>query len=165
MLFNKSLTDGVFPTCYKKSDIVPLYKSKNKLIKTNYRPISLLPVMSKVLEKLIYKRTYNFLDRNKTLYVSQYGFRSKHSCENAISELVSEVLKNKTNKKHTMALFLDLSKAFDTLDHQLLLKKLELYGVRGITLNWFTSYLSSRSLQVKCLEKTNNLPIYSEEYV
>ena len=73
-LFNLSLTNGEFPEMYKKSDVVQLYKSRNKLIRTNYRPISLLPVMSKILEKIVYKRVYSFLDKNNTLYVSHYGF-------------------------------------------------------------------------------------------
>ena len=89
----------------------------------NYRPISLLITLSKILEKLIYKRTYSFLQMSKQLYNSQYGFRMGHSCENAITELVSEILKGKGTNKYTVALFLDLSKAFDSLQHSTLLEK------------------------------------------
>ena len=94
-------------------------------------------------------RTYDFLDTSGQLYSSQYGFRSKHSCENAISELIRQIVKGHERQKHTAAIFLDLSKAFDTLDHALLLKKLEIYGIRGIALDWFSSYLTDRSMRVK----------------
>ena len=82
-----------------------------------------------MLEKLVYQRTYNFLDHNGQIYHSQYGFRTKHSCENAISKLVSNVIKNQQNGKYTATLFLDLSKAFDMLDYKLLLYKMENYGI------------------------------------
>ena len=121
ILFNTSLESGIFPESYKKSDVVPLFKSKNKIYVTNYHPLSLLPVISKVLEKVVYCRTYNFLDANDQIFISQYGFHSGHSCENAVSELASEILKGRNNNENTLALFLDLSKAFDTLDHDLLL--------------------------------------------
>ena len=85
--------------------------------------------MSKILEKILYKRTYAFLDDNNQIVHSQYGFRSKHRCENVIGDLVSQILKNQQQNKYTAALFLDLSKAFDTLNHEFLLNKLEIYGV------------------------------------
>ena len=91
-------------------------------------------------------RTYNFLDTSGQLYSSQYGFRSKHSCENAISELIGQIVKGHERQEHTAAIFLDLSKAFDTLDHELLLKKLEIYRIRGIAFDWFSSYLTDRSM-------------------
>ena len=149
IVFNKSLEMGIFPCLMKNAEVIPLYKNKEKDLCINYRPISLLMTMSKLLEKIVYKRTYNFLDTTGQLYSSQYGFRSKHSCENAISELIGQVVKGHERKEHTAAIFLDLSKAFDTLDHGLLLKKLELYGIRGDALGWFTSYLSNRKMRVK----------------
>ena len=133
----------------KNAEVIPLYKNKEKDLCINYRPISLLMTMSKLLEKIVYKRTYDFLDTTGQLYSSQYGFRSKHSCENAISELVGQVVKGHNRKEHTAAIFLDLLKAFDALDHSLLLKKLELHGIRGNALCWFTSYLSNRKMRVK----------------
>ena len=108
---------------------MPLYKSKEKYLTNNYRPISLLITISKLLEKVIYKRTYSFLQASNQLYDSQYNFREGHSCENAISELVGEILKNKENNKFTVSLFLDLSKAFDSLKHSTLLDKMEIYGI------------------------------------
>ena len=98
----------------------------------------------------MYSRTYKFLDENNQIYRSQYGFRAKHSCEHAIGELVSNIVKNQQKEKYTASLFLDLSKAFDTLDHKLLLQKLEIYGIHGVALQWFESYLSDRKLRVKC---------------
>ena len=109
-------------------------------------------------------RTYNFLDANDQIFISQYGFCSGHSCENAVSELTSEILKGKNNNKNTIALFLDLSKVFDTLDHDLLLKKLEIYGIQGIALDWFKSYLKSQSLHVKCFDKSIGNVVYSDDY-
>ena len=148
-IFNQSIACGIFPDKMKLAEIVPLYKTKSRTEPGNYRPISLLPTISKVLEKIMYKRTYKFLTENNQIYHSQYGFRAGHSCENAIGDLVSHVLKNQQQNKYTASLFLDLSKAFDTLNHDLLLQKLEIYGVRGTALNWFCSYLSGRKLRVK----------------
>ena len=141
IIFNKSLTEGKFPELMKLADIVPIHKSKEKFLTTNYRPISLLITVSKLLDKVIYKRTYAFLNSTGQLYQSQYGFRAQHSCENAVRELVGEIVKGHEHKKHTVAVFLDLSKAFDTLCHKILLAKLERYGIRGTNLNWFESYL------------------------
>ena len=98
----------------------------------------------------MYKRTYGHLEKNEQLYKSQYGFRSNHSCEHAVSELVGEVLKANDCNKYTISVFLDLSKAFDTLRHTILYSKLERYGIRGTCLDWYKSYLSERSLKLKC---------------
>ena len=114
-LFNQSMLSGTFPEQMKLTDVVPLYKSKERYLTSNYRPISLLITLSKILEKVIYKRTYQFLNQSNQFYNSQYGFRSHHSCEHAIAELVGNILKNKENGKTTISLFLDLSKAFDSL--------------------------------------------------
>ena len=148
--FNKSIEEGTFPTCMKDADTVPLFKSKCKLDCNNYRPISLLITLSKLLEKIIYKRTIAFLEKYDILFSSQYGFRKKHSCSDALMELVSEILKNKENGIYTACVFLDLSKAFDTLDPAILLKKMHNYGIRGKANSWFKSYLSNRRLRVRC---------------
>ena len=164
LIFNKSMTEGKFPEAMKLADVVPLYKSKDRHLTTNYRPISLLPTISKVLEKLIYKRTYSHLDNTGQIYHEQYGFRAKHSCADAISQLIGDVIKNKSVGKFTLSLFLDLSKAFDTLNHRTLLKKLEIYGIRGVCLDWFNSYLTNRQLRVKCVTGSSGQLEYSDKY-
>ena len=141
IIFNKSLTEGKFPDLMKLADIVPIHKAKEKYLTTNYRPISLLITISKLLEKVMYKRTYNFLTHTDQLYQSQYRFRAQHSCENAIGELIGEIVKGQEHRKHTLAVFLDLSKAFDTLSHKILLTKLERYGLgehagNGLKVTW-----------------------------
>ena len=163
-LYNESIEQGVFPTVMKYAEVVPLYKGGTSIDSSNYRPISLLITLSKVLEKLIYKRTYNFLDSTGQLYNSQYGFRSKHSCENAVMELISEIVKNQSKNKHTLAIFLDLSKAFDTLQHSVLFSKLDQYGIRGNSLDWFKSYLTNRSLRVKCVTSSTGRMEKSEDF-
>ena len=149
-LFNASLKQGKFPSNMKLSEVILLHKGKSRDAPENYRPISLLITISKVLEKLVYKRVYGFLDSNGSLYTSQYRFRSNHLTDNAVTELLGEVLKNLENKKYTLAIFLNLSKAFDTLEHEIVIKKLTRYGIRGTCLKWFKSYLSNRSMRLKC---------------
>ena len=162
MIYNSSLNCGIFPELMKRADISPLFKSKLQCETNNYRPISLLITISKILEKLVYKRTYLFLEKTNQIYKSQYGFRSQHSCENAVSELASEVIKGFQDGLYTAALFLDLSKAFDTLEHDVLLLKLEKYGIRGTVLSWFKSYLCNRKIRVKCQVASSGKMEYSE---
>ena len=101
-IFNRSLQDGNFPDHMKHADVIPLHKSKCKQERNNYRPILLLLTMSKLLEKIIYKRTYQFLENTNQLYVSQYDFRSKHSCEHMVSELLSEIIMGHEWKRKTV---------------------------------------------------------------
>ena len=135
VIINQSITEGEFPNDMKAADESPLYKSKERYMVTNYRPISLLITMSKILEKVVYSRVYNFPVETEQLYQSQYGFRTGHSCQNAISELIGNVLKNQEENKLTKGVFIDLSKAFDTLSHNILIKKLQKYGIRGTPSN------------------------------
>ena len=149
-VFNKSMVKGIFPSVMKLAEVVPLYKSKERYLENNYRPISLLMTISKILEKIIYTRVYSFLQDTGQIYDNQYGFRANHSCEHAVGQLVGSVVKGLENRHNVACIMLDLSKAFDTIDHTILLAKLELYGVRGQPLAWFKSYLTDRKLRVKC---------------
>ena len=148
-IFNTSLMEGSFPDRMKVAEIIPFYKGKEMDNMINYWPISLLITLSKLLEKIMYRRLYSILECNNILYNSQYGFRSRRSCKQAITELVGYILQSKNHNKHCASIFLDLSKAFDTLDHSVLLQKLERYGIRGTAQDWFSSYLSGRQLVAK----------------
>ena len=151
---NASIETGAFPDIMKKAIVIPLYKNNSREIVSNYRPISLLITISKLIEKVIYKQVYNYLNTTGQIYDSQYGFRAAHSCEHAVGELLGSIVKNAQLGKDTIALMLDLSKAFDTLQHSVIFRKLDKYGLRGNCLSWFKSYLTGRSLQVKCYDKS-----------
>ena len=119
--------------------------------------------MSKVLEKIMYQRVYTFLDLHGVLYQSQYGFHNKHSCSQAINELTGKILQAKEAGLHSSSIFLDLSKAFNTLDHRVLLQKLDRYGIRSNANEWFSSYLSNRSLTARIQTKPGTIT-YSESF-
>ena len=113
----------------KLGEIVPLHKSKCREEVENYRPISLLLTISKLLEKIIYQHVYGFLTKSGQLYQSQYGFRKNHACDHAVGELVSKIVKHLQKNNYTACILLDLSKAFDTLQHSVIFAKLERYGI------------------------------------
>ena len=165
IITNASISQGIFPEIMKNALIVPLYKAKNRELVTNYRPISLLLTISKLIEKIVYKQVYDYLNATGQIYTSQYGFRSAHSCEHAIGELLGGIVKNIQLGKDTVTLMLDLSKAFDTLQHSVVYKKLERYGLRGNCLSWFQSYLTNRTLQVKCTSIAGTKAISNREKV
>ena len=162
--FNRSMTEGKFPECMKLAEVVPLHKGGKTNIPNNYRPISLLMTLSKILEKIMYKRVYTFLIDTNQLYSSQYGFRSQHSCDHAINELLCAIIKNLERQWTTISIFLDLSKAFDTLEHSTIFKKLDRYGIRGQALEWFKNYLTNHTLRVKCKTGDKCLETISDTY-
>ena len=164
IIFNQSMSTGTFPDLMKLAEVIPLYKGKEKDMVVNYRPISLLITISKVLKKIAYHWVYNYLDKNDILYDSQYGFRNRRSCEQAITEFIGQILQAKEEGKSSASIFPDLSKAFDTLNHEVLLCKLDRYWVRGITNKWFSSYLTDRSLRVKVTLGTNKT-VYSDKFL
>ena len=129
----------------KIAKIVPIYKVKDKTDMGNHRPISLLPTVSKILEKAVHHRLYSYCKTEIILYADQYGFQPQGSTIDAIAKFTSTVALSTENKDTTMAVFLDLSKAFDTIDHNILLDKLNYYGIRGLALEWFRNYLSDRT--------------------
>ena len=148
----------------KLAEVVPLYKGKEHYLEMNYRPISLLTTISKVLEKIVYQRIYSFLQNTGQLYDNQYGFRESHSCEHAIGQVINGIVKGLENRVSSACMLLDLSKAFDTIEHSIMLEKLALYGIRGNALSCFKSYLSGRSLRVKCRTVSSATNQTSEEY-
>ena len=160
-IYNQSLLTGVIPNDLKIAIVTPVFKANNKKEFSNYRPISVLPCFSKILEKIMYKRVVKYLDKHNMLFESQYGFRKKkHSTNLATIELVTKILQAIDNNEYTIGVFLDLAKAFDTVNHEILLKKLEHYGIRGIALEWFQNYLTNRKQIIKYkLEKSESLTI------
>ena len=148
ILINKSMTEGVFPKELKVAKVTPIYKGKDKTEFNNYRPISLLNVISKIYEKIMHNRLYKFCDRFKILHEGQYGFRTGRSTIDALTELCGKIYKGIDNNNNILAVNLDLSKAFDLIDHNILLQKLSMYGIRGNALAWFKSYLNNRKLCV-----------------
>lgn len=148
-IFNKCLNTGVFPKCLKKAVVVPIYKSGSKDQVTNYRPISLLPSMSKILEKIINNRLYKYLEDKSILSKRQFGFRPKMSTDNAVHHLTAYLAQELDNGNHTVGIFLDLAKAFDTVSIPILLRKLEAIGIRETQLKLFKSYLEERTQCVK----------------
>ena len=141
---NQSLLTGIFPDHLKIAKIIPLYKKSDETLLDNYRPISLLPTISKIFEKAVFKQLYDYFEENKLFYESQFGFRKGHSTELACLELIDKITEELDKGHVPIAIFLDLSKAFDTLDHTILLSKLQHYGIQDTPLKWFESYLSNR---------------------
>ena len=143
-VFNKCISDGYFPTELKDGCITPIYKGGTKTELNNYRPICSLLPFSKIFERIIYDRMINFIEQNDILSITQYGFRNGLSTENAIINFIDKIHTGLEKRQHTAAIFMDLSKAFDVLDHQILAKKLEHYGFRDNFLNLLLDFISNR---------------------
>ena len=148
-LFNMSIQNGTYPSKLKFAKVIPVHKGNDELIPTNYRPISLLSIFNRILEKLVCIRIKNFLDKYNILFRSQYGFREKHSTQHAILDIVNQIQTNMDNNLFSCGIFIDLQKAFDTVNHAILVKKLHFYGIRGVVNDWFLSYLSNRTQTVQ----------------
>ena len=145
-LINLSLETGFVPKEFKIAKVVPIFKSGDKHDYNNYRPISLLSSFSKLMEKVVARQVVGFINYHNLLYKHQYGFRAKHNCSQPVLHF-SEKIYNALNQKPsltTLAIFIDLKKAFDTVNHEILLKKLDHYGFRGISNQWFANYLNDR---------------------
>ena len=135
LIVYQMLTTGIFPDKLKIAKVIPLFKKGDKSIFSNYRPISLLPSISKLFEKVIYQQLYKYFEDSNLFYESHYGFRKGHSTELASLELVNRLLYKMDKGEVPLAIFIDLSKAFDTLDHDILLYKLKCYGLTGNSIN------------------------------
>ena len=147
-IINQSFSTGVFPNCLKIARVIPLFKSGDSTNLNNYRPISILSIISKIFERIVHTQLISFLNRFKLLSPSQFGFRKNFSTSHAITETLQFIYDNIDNDYITLAFFLDFSKAFDCVRHDILLKKMYRYGVRGIALDWFKSYLHNRQQYV-----------------
>lgn len=159
-LINQCLEQSVFPDALKIAKVIPVYKKDNSKLLSNYRPISLLPAVSKVFEKVMCNRLHEHFLSNNLWYQSQYGYRAKHSTQYAAIEICEKIFQSFQNNDVPLAIFLDLSKAFDTLDHEVLMYKLEHYGVIGNSLALIRSYLSDRKQYVSYENKvSSNLPL------
>ena len=144
IIFNKSLEEGNFPNLLKIAKVIPIYKGGDNDNPVNYRPISLLSIFDKIFEKIVYSRLQSFITKNKVLYKFQYGFRKNHANSDALIDVMEYIYNSLDEGKCVFGIFIDLKKAFDTVSHHILLDKLKHYGIRGIALNWFTSYLKNR---------------------
>ena len=144
-ILNLSLLNGIFPETLKKSKTVPIFKSGSKSELNNYRPISIQSVFSKILEKIVYIQLDNFINTNSIVIDNQFGFQKHKSTTSAIITLTDYILHAFDDKKFVIGIFLDFKKAFDTVNHPILLKKLDHIGIRGVTLEWFRSYLENRT--------------------
>jgi hypothetical protein len=147
--YNVFLSKGIFPSTLKMGQVTPIFKKGDAQLFENYRPVSTLPLFGKIFEKIIYSRLYDYLISNNILYDKQFGFRKNHSTSHAVNYSVDYIMSCKEKREHVVAIFIDLSKAFDTIDHSKLLQKLENYGIRGTTLELIRSYLKERSQVIK----------------
>ena len=159
-IFNLSFHTGTFPDKMKVAKVIPFFKEGDKHMFSNYRPVSLLSQFSKILEKIFVQKLDCFIENNGLLNECQYGFRTGRSTASAVMNIVEDITSAIDKKLYTIGVFIDLKKAFDTIDHSLLLKKLRTYGMRGVVLDWLTSYLTNRQQYTQFANNTSgNLEI------
>lgn len=148
-IINLSFETGIFPEDLKIAKVIPIFKNKGSNQDcNNYRPISLLSNVDKIFEKLVHSRLISYLNKQNILFKRQFGFRKGHSTIHTLINLTEEIRQHLENGQFSCGVFIDLQKAFDTVDHNILLRKLELYGIRGVVNKWFHSYLSNRKQYV-----------------
>ena len=155
-IINLPIQSVIVPDRMKIARVIPIFKSGDSSLLTNYRPVSVLPVFSKLLGKVVYNRILKYLDKHCILFRNQYGFRKGHSTSFALLHLFEKLSSAIDRREYTVGIYLDLSKAFDTVDFDILFDKLEHYGIRGIALNWIKDYFSRRSQFVQFNEHCSN---------
>lgn len=148
-MLNISFEETEFPPFLKQSLVIPIYKKDDPLAIENYRPISLLSTISKIIEKIVINRIDNFLNKFKILRREQHGFRAEHSTETAVTEFVQHVYDLLDRKEYVLGFFFDLSRAFDCLNFELILTKMQTLGLRGKIMEWIESYLRGRTMKIK----------------
>ena len=159
-IFEMSLKFATFPNYWKMANIVPIFKNGKKCEVSNYRPVSLLPILGKILEKFVHEHVTQFFENHNLLSDRQGGFRKNHSTLSSITDLTNDIFNAINSKEVTVATFFDLKKAFDTVNHSILQKKLEKMGIRGILLQWFENYLNNRFQKTICnnnISESNNV--------
>ena len=149
-LFNKCISDAIFPQSLKIACVIPIHKKGVTSDPSNFRPISMLPVMSKIFERLIFNRFSKFFSDHSVFTPTQFGFMKNKSTLDAIVNLTEQLYESLNSREHAITVFIDYSKAFDTVNHAILLSKLEKYGIRGLPLKLIRSYLLDRTQVVKC---------------
>ena len=147
-IINLSIGTQQFPSSWKIAKVIPLFKKDNPLNPKNYRPVAILPILSKILEKAVFIQIIDYLDYNQLIHPSHHGFRAAHSTTTGLIQMYDTWVQAMEHGEYTGACFLDLSAAFDIVDHPLLLEKLSLYGFSDDALNWVRSYLTGRSQRV-----------------
>jgi hypothetical protein len=157
LIINNCFNTGIFPQKLKIAKVLPLYKKNENFLFDNYRPVSILPSLSKVIEKIMHIQLYDHFIKNNLFYESQYGFRNSHSTELATLEVLNRIVSQMDKGEIPINIYLDLSKAFDTLDHEILLFKLQYYGVKDESLLLLRNYLSDRKQYVDFNEKQSDL--------
>ena len=157
-IMNKCIEKSIWPDALKAAEVVPIYKSGKKLIVNNYRPISLISNIAKIFEKVIYKRIFDFIHKHKILSEKQYGFIKNKGTRDALGYITKRIYENLDKSKPIAVAFLDLAKAFDTVDHNILLHKLHAYGIRGNAYKLMQSYLTNRKQKVR-IDQSESEPI------
>ena len=159
ILINYSFESGIFPDKLKITQIIPIFKKDDSSLVSNYRPISLLSILSKVFEKAMYERLYKLFEKYEILYSMQFGFRTNHSTDHALVSMTEKLKSPLDSNSFGCGIFVDLEKAFDTVNHSILLQKMEHYGERGVVHQWFASYLSYQEQFVSANRHNSSLKV------
>ena len=155
-IFAKSIYTGIFPNEWKEARVSPIYKNGAKREPSNYRPISVIPTVSKIFEKIVFDQLNKYFNGNNLLTSCPSGFRSLRSTVTALLEATNSWSVNIDNGLVNVAVFIDLKKAFDTIDHHVILQKLGNYGIDHSSLKWFRSYLTGRTQKCKVNDRLSN---------